>query len=181
MALSRKQSNIFVIMEEIINRVAQSGIQVLDPASFLPQESIAVFDLKPYLFRELILKEKDFRQALKELNTSTFQNLTVTITCSSDAIIPKWAFMLVASTLQSVAKEIHFGTLAETTEKIMLKNIDSYDASAYKDQRVVLKGCGDVDIPSAAYVALTQKLQPIAKSIMYGEPCSTVPVYKKAK
>lgn len=168
-------------MEEIINRVAQSGIQVLDPVAFFPKEPIVEFDLKPYLFRELILKEKEFRQALKELDTTPFHNLTVTITCSSDAIIPKWAFMLVASTLQPVAKEIYFGTVENTTEKIMLQNIAALDESVYADQRLVLKGCGDMDVPSSAYVALTQKLQPVAKSIMYGEPCSTVPVYKKSK
>lgn len=168
-------------MEEIVNRVAQSGIQVLDPSEFFPKEDVVVFDMKPFLFRELILKEKEFRQALKDLNTTPYQNLTVTITCSSDAIIPKWAFMLAASTLQSVAKEIHFGTKESTTEKIMLQQIAAMDATSYENVRVVLKGCGDVDIPSAAYVALTNKLQPVAKSIMYGEPCSTVPVFKKAK
>lgn len=168
-------------METMVNKVAESGIITLDLERFLPGENdVVVFDLKGYLFMQLILKEKDFRAALKELDTSPFQNKIVALTCSTDAIIPVWAYMLVSSLLQPVAKSIHFGTAAETAVKLLETNIQELDIAAFTDQRVVIKGCGEKEIPPSAYVAITEKLRPVARSIMYGEPCSTVPVYKKA-
>ncbi|MFN5943127.1 MAG: DUF2480 family protein, partial [Bacteroidota bacterium] len=162
-------------MEPIVNKVAESGLITLDPVQFLPDpESIKTFDLKNYLFRELILKEKDFRAALKETDWSVYDQKHVAVFCSVDAIIPAWAYMLVASYLIA-ATTVFFGTKEQLTDAIIAENIKDFDINPYKDQRVVIKGCGDIFVPHAAYMYLTQKLQPLVKSIMYGEPCSTVP------
>jgi len=167
-------------MEEVfVNKVSESGIITLDLEEYLSTEEVAVFDMKDYLFMGLILKEKDFREALKNLDTEQYKNKTVAVTCSADAVIPVWAYMLVAGCLQPVAKEIVFGSAEALQQQLLLKNIDAINASEYADKRVVIKGCGEKHIPEAAYVSITQKLRPVVKSIMYGEPCSTVPVYKK--
>lgn len=162
----------------IVNKVAGSGLITLDLEKYLPAEEIVTFDLKDHLFMGLILKEKDFREALKNLDWATYQNKNVAITCSVDAIIPVWAFMLVAAYLQPVAKEVYAGTATEMQKHIFLKNVSSINASEFTDQRVVVKGCGDTPIDVAAYAAVTTLLRPVVKSIMYGEPCSTVPIYK---
>jgi Protein of unknown function (DUF2480) len=164
---------------EILNKVAESGIITLDLATFYPKEPIQIFDLKEYLFMELILKEKDYRAALQTTNWAIYENKNVYITCTADAIIPMWAYMLAASYLQPVAVNIVFGDEKKLIEIIILKNIEAINFNEYIDKRVVVKGCGDIDIPATAYVAITYKLKPVAKSIMYGEPCSTVPIYKK--
>ena len=163
----------------IINKVAESGIISFDIESYYPKEEIKIFDLKPYLFMELILKEKDFRAALITTDWSIYANKNVGITCTADAIIPMWAYMLVASYLQPIANNIVLGDEKKTIESILLKNLNLVNVQEYTDKRVVIKGCGEVPIPEAAYIAITQKLRPVAKSIMYGEPCSTVPIYKK--
>lgn len=165
--------------EEIINKVAQSGLITLDLEEYFPKGPIAVFDLKPYLFMEMILKEKDFRAALQNFDWSQYQDQTVAVTCSADAIIPMWAYMLVASYLQPVAAAIFFGDPLSVQQQIFLQNIEAIPAEEYNDKRVVIKGCGDVPIGADAYLTITKKLRPYAKSIMYGEPCSTVPIYKK--
>ena len=162
-----------------VNKVAESGIVTLNLEDYYPKEEVKVFDIKEYLFMGLILKEKDFREALKILDTEIYSNRIVALTCSADAVIPMWAYMLVASLLQPVATEIIFGTEAFAKEKILLRNIEQIDTTIYNDGRLVIKGCGELPIGESAYVAITQKLRPIAKSIMYGEPCSTVPIYKK--
>ena len=164
-----------------VNKVAESGIITLNPEDFFPAEDIVIFDLKEHLFMGLILKEKEFRQALKELDLGKYQDKIVAITCSADAIIPMWANMLVMSALQGAAKQVYYGTAEEVAKEILLQNIRETSVSDYEDKRIVLKGCGEKPIPEAAYVELTKLLRPVAKSIMYGEPCSTVPVYKKAK
>ncbi len=151
----------------------------LDLEELLPAGEIAVFDMKDHLFMGLILKEKDFREALKSLDLTPFTNKYVAITCSADAVIPMWAYMLAVSYLQPVAKEIVFGDENQLRQAVLLKNIDNINPEGYKDQRVVIKGCGEQPIPEAAYVAATNKLRPVVKSIMYGEPCSTVPIYKR--
>lgn len=168
-------------MEPIVNKVAQSGLITLDPADFFPKEEIVEFDLKDHLFRGLILREKDFREALKSLDTSIYENKIVTITCSADAIIPMWAYMLVTTKLQPVAKNIYTGTTAQTETAIMLNNISAINTGDYKDAKLVIKGCGDKPIAEAAYAEITRVLLPVAQSIMFGEPCSTVPVYKRPK
>jgi hypothetical protein len=163
----------------IMNRVEASGLVTLDLEDFYPKETIRIFDLKNYLFRGLIIKEKDFREALKNTNWTEFENCNVAVTCSTDAIIPVWAYMLVGIYLQPVAKNIVLGDKEKLIETIIMSNISAIDANGYFDKRVVVKGCGEVKIPDSAYLGITAKLQPFAKSIMYGEPCSTVPVYKK--
>lgn len=165
--------------EVFVNKVAESGIITLNLEDHYPKESVSVFDMKEFLFMGLILKEKDFREALKTLNTSVYVDKIVALTCSADAVIPMWAYMLVASLLQPVAREIIFGTEKEAKEKILLRNIEAANIELMADARVVIKGCGELPIGEAAYIAITNKLRPIAKSIMYGEPCSTVPVFKK--
>ncbi len=167
--------------EQFVNKVAESGIITIDLETFFPGERTMVFDLKEHLFMGLILKEKDFREALKNTDWSAYQDASVAVTCSADAIIPVWAYMLVAGYLQPYAKEILVATEAELKKELMLKNINAIDASVYDGQRVVIKGCGEQPISEAAYLAITKKLRPFAKSIMYGEPCSTVPIYKKPK
>lgn len=166
-------------MSEFVNKVAESGIITVNLEDYYPKEDVVVFDMKEYLFMGLILKEKDFRESLKTLDTSVYENKWTTLTCSADAIIPMWAYMLVAGLLQPITKGIFFGTPEEAKEKILLKNIEAIDTEILQDARIVIKGCGELPINEAAYIAITHKLRPVAKSIMYGEPCSTVPVFKK--
>ena len=165
--------------EPLINKVAESGIITLDPAAYVPNGEIATFDLKDYLFMGLILKEKDFRDTLKKLDWNQYRGKNVAVTCSADAIIPVWAYMLVAANLQPVAKEIVMGNENDLRHALFLKNISQINVTEFVDQRVVIKGCGDTPIGDFVYLELTKLLRPVAKSIMYGEPCSTVPVFKK--
>ena len=167
-------------MDTIVNKVAQSGIITLDLSTYMPDEhSIVEFDFKPFLFKEMILKEKDFRAYMKEQDWEQYSGKAVAITCSVDTVIQMWAYMLVASNLEGIAAHIHVGTKQELTQKLLAANINNIKAEEYADKRVVLKGCGDVHVPEVAYVAATEKLKPVVKSLMYGEPCSTVPVYKQ--
>ena len=163
----------------IINKVAGSGIITIDLETFFPKAEIVVFDIKDYLFRGLILKEKDFREALKNLDWEQYRDKNVAVTCTADAIIPVWAYMLVASNLQPLAKEMVMGDEKELHRQLFLKNIAKINAADFDDKRVVIKGCGETPIGDFVYMELTKLLRPVAKSIMYGEPCSTVPVYKK--
>ncbi len=165
--------------ETFINKVAESGLISLDLAQYIPSNEIVVFDIKPFLFMELILKEKDFRASLNTIDWSQYQDKIVGIFCSTDAIIPMWANMLIVSNLSPFAKSVYFGNESSIRDLVLLEAIQKIDASVYADQRIVVKGCGDIPIGESAYIAITQKLRPVAKSIMYGEPCSTVPVYKK--
>ena len=165
--------------EEIINKVAQSQLLSLDLEAYYPKEEIAVFDLKSFLFMELILKEKDFRNALQNTDWSQYRDRIVGVTCSADAVIPVWAYMLVASCLGPVAREIIMGDEKKVIEQVLLKKLQDIDLTEFADKRIVIKGCGDLPIPESVYMEITRRLVPVAKSIMYGEPCSTVPVYKK--
>lgn len=165
--------------EVFVNKVTESGIVTLNLEDYYPKEPVSLFDMKDYLFMGLILKEKDFREALKILNIEPYENKIVALTCTADAVIPMWAYMLAASALQPVAKEIIFGSDFFVKEQILLRNIELIETGEFKEVRVVIKGCGDLPIGEAAYIAITKKLRPVTKSIMYGEPCSTVPVYKK--
>lgn len=167
--------------EDIINKVASSSLVQVDLEEYYPREGIIVFDLKPYLFLELILKEKDFREALKNLDWSVYQKKIVAVTCSADATIPMWAYMLLATYLQPVAAEIIFGNEKEAVKQLFLKKIQSIDAAQFAGKRVVVKGCGVLQVSEDAYMEITKKLRPVVKSIMYGEPCSTVPIYKSAR
>ena len=165
--------------ETFINKVAESGLISLDLAQYIPSNEIVIFDIKPYLFMELILKEKDFRASLATTDWTQYQDKIVGIYCSADAIIPMWANMLIVSNLSPFAKSVYFGDENKTRELVLLEEIQKIDPSSFNDQRVVVKGCGDTPIGESAFIAITQKLRPVVKSIMYGEPCSTVPVFKK--
>jgi Protein of unknown function (DUF2480) len=165
--------------ELIINKVEASGLITIDLEEFYPKEAIKIFDLKEYLFRGLIIREKDFREALKNTAWNEYENANVAVTCTADAIIPVWAYMLVATYLQPVAKNIILGNEGNLVETILLNNIGTINPVEYKEKRIVIKGCGEVHIPESAYLQITALLQPYVKSIMYGEPCSTVPVYKR--
>ena len=164
--------------EVIVNKVAESGLITLNLEAYLPKGGMVTFDLKDHLFMGLILKEKDFREALKNTDWSTYAGRNVAITCTADAIIPLWAYMLVVTYLQPVAADVLVGSEAELYRRIVLKNLAALDTAPLRDQRVVVKGCGDIQIDAYAYGEVTRVLRPVAKSIMYGEPCSTVPIYK---
>lgn len=165
--------------EPIINKVAESGIITVDLEKFYPKGENLVFDLKEYLFMGMILKEKDFREALKKTDWSAYKDKNIALRCSADAIIPVWAWMLVASYLQPVVREIVMGDEKELHKNIFVKNISSIDVTEFAGKKVVIKGCGETPIADYVYMEITKRLRPVAQSIMYGEPCSTVPVYKK--
>jgi hypothetical protein len=171
--------NFVGMAEEIINRVAASGIEEINLEDFYPDQKVAVFDIKPHLFMELILKEKEFRDALLKIDWSQYLDKIVAVTCSADAIIPVWAYMLVASYLQPVARKIIFGTENDALKELFLERISSIDIQQFTDKRVVIKGCGNLPVGEYAYMEITKRLRPVVKSIMYGEACSTVPIYKK--
>lgn len=165
--------------EPIINKVAESGLVTLDLEQYFPADEVVSFDLQPFLFMGLILKEKEFRTALQQNDWKAYEGKIVAVHCSVDAIIPVWAYMLAATYLQPIVKDVLLGTKEEATKRILIKNISSIDTSSYADKRIVVKGCGDKNIGDYAYLEITKLLMPVAKSIMYGEPCSTVPLYKR--
>jgi hypothetical protein len=165
--------------EAIVNKVSESGLITLDLEQYYPREQVVLFDLKDYLFMGLILKEKDFRESLKNHDWEVYRNKYVGVTCSADAIIPPWAYMLVASYLQPVARDVIIGDEKEVHKTIFLQNIQGVDVNEFTGQRVVVKGCGETPIGEFAYMEITKRLRPVAKTIMYGEPCSTVPIFKK--
>lgn len=166
---------------EITNKVASSGIITIDLEEFYPKGERKLIDIKPQLFQELILREKDFREYIKNTNWSVYKDCYVAIICSADAIIPTWAYMLMSLALEPYAKKIVFGNLEQLESLLYEEQLAKHDFEQYKDARVVVKGCGKLPVPTQAYVNLSSKLKPIAKSIMYGEPCSTVPLYKAPK
>lgn len=165
--------------DKIINKVAQSGLVTFDLASIYPEGERRVYDIKDNLFHGLILKEKDFRDFVKNHDWSVYEGAYVAITCTADAIVPTWAYMLLANRLEPFAKEVVFGDL-ETLETLLFERaLTALDMQQFADERVVVKGCGDVPVPESAFVKFTYELSKVAKSIMYGEPCSTVPVFKR--
>ena len=166
-------------MAEFVNKVAESGLITIDLENWYPKGEIVVFDLKDYLFMGMIVKEKEFRDTLKNTDWEIYRNKMVSVVCSVDAIIPSWAFMLVASYLQPVCKELALATPEEMRKQVFLRNIQSINSVDYKDQRVIVKGCGDTPIGDFAYLEITRILRPVVRSLMYGEPCSAVPVFKK--
>ena len=168
-----------IMSDVIINKVAESGLTTLDLEAYYPHGETVVFDLKDHLFMGLILKEKDFRATLSTWDWNRYSGKNVAITCSADAIVPMWAYMLVASNLAPVAQQVVFAKAEDALANLFLKNLQSIRGEDYADKRVVVKGCGDKLIPEAAYVEIAAKLRPHVKSIMYGEPCSTVPIFKR--
>ena len=166
-------------MSEIINKVAQSGIVTIDLEELYPAGERVLFDISNLLVEGLLLREKDFREFISTHDWSQYNGKQVALFCTTDAIIPRWAWMLLASALQPYASTVVFGN-AETLETTLFESmISRMDMEPYRDQRVVIKGCSHQPVPVQAYVMLTAKLQPYVKSILYGEPCSTVPVYKR--
>jgi len=165
--------------DTLINKVTESALVTINLEDYYPKENIVVFDLKDYLFMGLILKEKDFREVLKNLDLEPFTGKLVAVTCSADAVIPMWAYMLCASYLQPVAGDVYFGNETEVKKQLLLNNISKISAEEFNDKRIVIKGCGELPVGEAAYLQATKILRPVAKSIMYGEPCSTVPIFKK--
>ena len=166
-------------MEEVfVNKVANSGLITLNLEDYFPAGERKFIDIKEVLFMGMVLKEKDFRDWVKNHDWLAYQNANVAIGCSADAIVPTWAYMLIASKLSGIAKEIVFGDL-QALEAVLWRNaLQTLDVESFRDQKMVIKGCGDLPVTAAAYAEITRLLTPLAKSIMYGEPCSTVPVYK---
>lgn len=167
--------------EQIVNRVLNSKLTTIDLEEYYQRNDKVVYDIADQLFQGLILREKDFRLHVKEYDWSQFRDKYVAITCSADAIVPTWAYMLVAVNLQPFAKDLVFGTFEELDKYLIQKNIVKIKGEDFEDAKIVIKGCGDLNLSAFAYVEVVKILQPYASSIMYGEPCSTVPVYKKKK
>lgn len=163
----------------IKNKVAESGIVTINLEDFFPEEPTTVFDIKDYLFMEMILKEKDFREALKNTNWKKFEGKNVGIICTADAIIPLWAYMLITSYLQPIANFVAVGNEQQIINRLMVQKINEINIEDYTEKRIVIKGCGDKLVSEEAYTEITRILLPVVKSLMYGEPCSTVPVFKK--
>jgi len=167
------------VAEEIINKVAQSGLYTLDLEEYYPKEEIVVFDLKPLLFMEMILKEKDFRAALQSIDWTQYQDKVLAVTCSVDTIIPSWAYMLVAVHAEPYVKDIFLGDRQTALQELFLAKLRAIDIAGFTDKRVVVKGCGDLSVGGFAYLEVARRLRPVVKSILYGEACSNVPIFKK--
>ncbi len=164
--------------KEIINRVAQSPLVTIDLEELYDHGNRVLYDLKDNLFEGIILKEKDFRAFLKSHDWTQYQDKHVAVCCSVDAIVPRWAFMLLAVQLEPFAKTIVFGTLKDLENELFRIAIEKINPMDFAGKKVVIKGCGKLEVPISAYMELTKRLRPVVASIMYGEPCSTVPVYK---
>lgn len=163
----------------IENKVEKSGLLTLDLVELIPAGEQVVIDLKDFMFEGLILKEKDFRTQLKEKDWSVYQDAFVAVTNSSEGITPLWAYMLISSALAPFATVIIRGNKAHLKGALLRRAIEQIDANEYLDKRVIIKGCGKESVPESSFIAITQKLQPVVKSLMFGEACSTVPVFKK--
>lgn len=167
--------------EEIINRIANSKLINIDLEELYPNGKRILFDIKDWLFEGIILKEKDFREHVANHDWSQYQDNYVALTCSEDAIIPSWAYLLLSSELAPFAKKIVVGNLVMLETVLFQDIIQEFKVDEFKDKPIIIKGCAEKPIPPSAFAFLIQKLQPIAKTIMYGEACSTVPLYKKKK
>lgn len=166
-------------MEEITNKVQQSGLISIDLEELYPKGEREEYDLAQNLWQGLALKEKDFRAFIQQNDWKFYQDKFVAIHCSVDAIIPTWAYMLLSSAIQPYAKKIVYGNLEHLERVLFHELVSSIDEKKYEGARVVIKGCSNLPVPNSAYVDLTNKLLPVVKSLMFGEPCSTVPIYKK--
>jgi hypothetical protein len=165
--------------DEIINRVANSKLITINLEDYYPQGNRVLFDIKDWLFEGFVLREKDFRNQVSEFNWSQYQNSYIALTCSTDAIIPGWAYMLLSIQLQPYAKKTVIGSLENLETAIYQDVISNLDVEEFKDKPIIIKGCSKKPVPQNAYIMLANKLQPFAKSIMYGEACSSVPLFKK--
>jgi hypothetical protein len=164
--------------DEIINRVANSKLVTLDLEDYYPEGKRILFDIKDWLFQDIVLREKDFRANVKQHDWSQYNNTFVALTCSTDAIIPAWAYMLLSLSLQPFAKKIVVGNLDALETSIYQDIIETLDVSEFKNKPVIIKGCAKKPVPQNAYIMLANKLRPVVKSVMYGEACSSVPLYK---
>ena len=167
--------------QPLVNRIANSKLKVINLEDYFPKSEVQSFDVKDYLFHGLILKEKDFRAALKELDWSVYESQSVAIHCSADAIVPTWAYMLVSSYLEPLNATHYFCDPSQFLSLYYTDILSGMDLSIYAEERVVIKGCSTKPVPTSAYVELTKRLRPHAQSVMYGEPCSTVPVFKRPR
>lgn len=166
---------------EIINRVAQSSLVTIDLEDFYVEGERTVLDIAPVLYMGMVLREKEFRQWIKEHEWEQYQGKLVAVICSEEAIVPTWAYMLIATKLQPQAKMFLFGSPQELEDVLYQQALSVINPEEYQDAKLVIKGCSNKPVPTSAYVELTRKLTPFAASIMYGEPCSTVPIYKRPK
>jgi hypothetical protein len=167
--------------DEIINRVANSKLQVIDLEDFYPEGKRVLFDIKDWLLEGLVLREKDFRASVSNHDWSQYKDNYVALYCSTDAIVPDWAYMLIAVQLQDIAKLSVIGNLEHLESIVYSQIISDLDISTYKDLPVIIKGCSNKPVPSNALILLIQRLKPIAKSLMFGEACSSVPLYRKKR
>ncbi len=163
----------------IENKVEKANIQQIDLIDFVEPSPIHTFDLKEGLWQEMVIKEKEFRSFIKHTDWSVFQNQIVGIYCSVEAIIPSWAYMLVTTNLNDVGAKVFYGSKKEVEEACFFQNLHQMDLEPLTNERVMVKGCSNVPNPTRAYVELTNLLVPVVKSLMFGEPCSAVPVFKK--
>lgn len=168
-------------MDEIVNRIAKSPLISIDLEEFYPEGKRMLFDLKDFLIEEFMLKEKDFRENLKNHNWAQYGDAYVALTCTTDAILPSWAYLLVATYLQPHAKKVVKGNLQDLETALYRDVIADLDISAYEGKKIMIKGCSKKPVPDAAFVELIEKIQPIVDSLMFGEACSTVPLFKRAK
>ncbi|APY10720.1 hypothetical protein BWZ22_05455 [Seonamhaeicola sp. S2-3] len=164
--------------DEIINRVANSKLITLDLEDFYPEGKRVLFDIKDWLFEGLVLREKDFRAQVLEFNWSQFQDCYIALTCSTDAIVPGWAYILLSIHLEPYAKKVIVGNLETLETSIYQDIINNLNTETFKGKPIIIKGCANKPVPQNAYIMLASKLKPLAKSIMYGEACSSVPLYK---
>ncbi len=167
--------------EEIINRVAKSKLVTFNLEEYYPQGERVLFDIKDWLFEGFVLREKDFREAVKQHDWAQYQDKYLALTCSSDAIIPAWAYMLITTELQPYAKRIILGNLQQLEISIYQDIINAIEVEEFRDLPVIVKGCSKKPVPENAYLQIVQKLQPVVKTIMFGEACSSVPLFKKKK
>ena len=163
---------------EIKNRVADSGIVNVDLSDYAPKENILELDLKQFLFDGLVLKEKEFRIALKEFNFNKYDGKVVAVFCGANVIVPMWAYMLITTYLNNANAKIYFGNKNKVTQAIIKENIDSINVDDYKEKRVIVNGCSNIKLSEGLYIAITKKLQKNVKSLMFGEACSAVPIFK---
>ena len=164
---------------ELVNKVAASGIITIDLETLVKSQEIVELDISQFLFRGLLLKEKDFRAELKTFDWTQYSNQTVAVYCSTDAIVAQWAYMLISNALSLAGVEYYYGSKEEVWDLLLLQSIKELSIEQYEGKMIVIKGCGTKTLPNAAYLEITKKLQPVVKSLMFGEPCSTVPIYKK--
>jgi len=168
-------------MEEIINKVANSKLKTINLEDYYPEGKRVVFDISNWLFQGIVLKEKDFRESAKSHDWSQYQNCYVALSCSTDAIVPGWAYLLITSYLTPFSKKVVVGNLTDLENSLFTETLQKADFSQYKNHPVIIKGCSNKPVPENAYVTLLQKLQPLVKSLFYGEACSSVPLYKQKK